>query len=118
MRDALTRRPDGQAAASGGSRLGAWFQHPTALVLLLILVQMALWGPVSAHFIAAPQNDSLEQVMQSQELHLAYGKHPPMPTWLLYGANAIAGPSIGLTFVLGVLCSVAARGRRSRLALG
>lgn len=107
MRDALTRRPAGHPAATRASWLGAWFQHPTALVLLLIFVQMALWGPVSAHFIAAPQNDSLEQVMLSQELHLAYGKHPPMPTWLLYGASAIAGPSIGLTFVLGVLCSVA-----------
>ena len=107
MRDALTRRLAGQPSATRGAWLGGLLQHPTTLVLLLALVQLALWGAVSAHFIAAPQNDSLEQVLLSQELRLAYGKHPPMPTWLLYGANAIAGPSIGSTFVLGVLCSVA-----------
>ncbi len=107
MRDALTRRLARQPAAALASRLGAWLQHPTRLVLLLALVQVLLWGVLSARFIAAPHNDNLEQVLLSQELRLAYGKHPPMPTWLLYGANAVAGPSIGATFVLGALCSVA-----------
>ncbi|MEQ1806824.1 MAG: glycosyltransferase family 39 protein, partial [Burkholderiaceae bacterium] len=71
------------------------------------LVQIAVWGALSAHFIAAPQNDSLEQVLLSQELRPAYGKHPPLPTWILYGVNQIFGPSIAATFVLGALCSAA-----------
>lgn len=93
MRDALTERLARQSAAPGASRLAAWLQHPTRLVLLLALVQVVLWGVLSARFIGAPQNDNLEQVLLSQDLRLVYGKHPPMPTWLLYGANAVAGPS-------------------------
>ncbi|MFZ2650832.1 MAG: glycosyltransferase family 39 protein [Burkholderiaceae bacterium] len=88
-------------------RLGALLRQPTALVLALAFVQLLLWGVLSAQLHLAPQDDSLEQVLLSQEFRLAYGKHPPLPTWLLYGVNRIFAPSIGATFVLSALCSVA-----------
>ena len=116
MRDALTPQPArlGTRRALGRVRAGAWrprlaarWANPWRLVLLLAFVQIALWGVLSAHLIAAPQNDSLEQVLLSQEFQLAYGKHPPLPTWLLYGVNQLFGASIGATHLLGALCSVA-----------
>lgn len=84
-----------------------WPRSPSALVLLLALVQLLFWGVLSAFWHAAPQDDSLEQVLLSQEFALAYGKHPPLPTWLLYAANQLFGASIGATFVLSALCSAA-----------
>ncbi len=106
MRGTLTR-PAREPAVAGWPGLEAWLQHPTRLVVLLAIVQLVVWGALSAHFIAAPQTDSLEQVLLSQEFRLAYGKHPPLPTWLLVGVNQIVGPSIAATFVLGALCSAA-----------
>jgi 4-amino-4-deoxy-L-arabinose transferase-like glycosyltransferase len=90
-----------------GASLRAWARQPGALVLLLALAQVLFWGVLSAHWHAAPQDDSLEQVLLSQEFALAYGKHPPLPTWLLYAANQLFGASIGATFVLSALCSAA-----------
>ena len=80
---------------------------PTVLVLLVALFQVVIWGGLSGFLAVAPPDDSLEQVLLSQELRLEYGKHPPLPTWILYATNQIFGASIGATYVLGALCSVA-----------
>ena len=80
---------------------------PTAWVLVIALFQVAIWGVLSGALAEAPADDSLEPVLLSQELRMAYGKRPPMPTWLLHAANRLVGPSIGATWVLGALCSVA-----------
>jgi len=100
----------GVAARVRRTGAGLWqrvlLQQPTALVLTLVLVQFLLWGVLSAQYHVAPQDDSLEQVLLSQEFQLAYGKHPPLPTWLLWGSNQIFGASIGATFILSALCSV------------
>lgn len=87
--------------------LAAWVQSPSALVVGLALTMLLLWGVLSAHFNPSPPADSLEQVLLSQDLRLEYGKHPPMPTWILHGVNRWFGASIGATFILGALCSVA-----------
>lgn len=101
----------GAAARVRRAGVGLWSralpQHPTVLVLVLVLVQFLLWGVLSAQYHVAPQDDSLEQVLLSQEFQWAYGKHPPLPTWLLWGSNQIFGASIGATFILSALCSVA-----------
>jgi 4-amino-4-deoxy-L-arabinose transferase-like glycosyltransferase len=89
-----------------GRRLAVALRHPTLWVLALVFTQILLWGVLSARFNPTPTTDSLEQVLLSQDLRLAYGKHPPLPTWILYGANQLFGASIGATFVLGALCSV------------
>jgi len=80
--------------------------EPTALVLLIALFQLAIWGGLSGTLAIAPPDDSLEQVLLSQELRPEYGKHPPMPTWVLFAFNQVFGASIGATYVLGALCSV------------
>jgi hypothetical protein len=93
--------------ASIRSAIGGRLAGPTFLVLLVALFQLAIWGVLSGFMAVAPPDDSLEQVLLSQELRLEYGKHPPLPTWILFAANRLFGPSIGATYVLGALCSVA-----------
>lgn len=87
--------------------LGERLAGPGLLVLLMALFQLAVWGMLSGALAVAPPDDSLEQVLLSQELRLEYGKHPPLPTWLLFAFNRLFGPSIGATYVLGSLCAVA-----------
>ena len=80
--------------------------EPTVLVVLLALFQVAIWGALPGAMAIAPPDDSLEQVLLSQELRPEYGKHPPLPTWILFASNQVFGASIGATYVLGALCSV------------
>jgi 4-amino-4-deoxy-L-arabinose transferase-like glycosyltransferase len=87
--------------------LGEAFAGPTSLVLLVALFQLAVWGVLSGFMAIAPPDDSLEQVLLSQELRFEYGKHPPLPTWILFAVNRLFGPSFGATYVLGALCAVA-----------
>ena len=87
--------------------LGEGLAGPTLLVCLVALFQLAIWGVLSGTLVIAPPDDSLEQVLLSQDLRLAYGKHPPLPTWILFAANRLFGASIGATYVLGAMCSVA-----------
>lgn len=72
----------------------------------MALFQIALWGVLSAVLAIAPPDDSLEQVLLSQELRLSYGKHPPLPTWILYAFNQLCGASVGATYFLGAICSM------------
>ena len=90
--------------------LGEGLAGPTLLVCLVALFQLAIWGVLSGSLVIAPPDDSLEQVLLSQDLRLAYGKHPPLPTWILFAVNQLFGASIGATYVLGALCSVATMG--------
>ena len=90
-----------------GAALGEGSAGPMVLVLLVALFQIALWGGLSGVMAVAPPDDSLEQVLLSQELRLEYGKHPPLPTWILFATNRLFGASIGATYALGALCSVA-----------
>jgi hypothetical protein len=104
-----------QSIAAGARRSNATIRvvlrdglaEPTVLVLLIALFQLAIWGGLSAAMAIAPPDDSLEQVLLSQELRPEYGKHPPLPTWILFAFNEVFGASIGATYVLGALCSVA-----------
>ena len=105
LRSLVARARESNAAMR--AVLGEELAGPTALVLLIALFQLAIWGGLSGFLAVAPPDDSLEQVLLSQEFRLAYGKHPPLPTWILFASNQLFGPSIGATFVLGALCSVA-----------
>lgn len=80
--------------------------EPTVFVLLIALFQLAIWGALSGAMALAPPDDSLEQVLLSQELRPEYGKHPPLPTWILFAFSRVFGASIGATYLLGALCSV------------
>jgi len=87
--------------------LGGDLAGSTGCVLLVALFQIAIWGVLCGVLAVAPPDDSLEQVLLSQGLRLEYGKHPPLPTWILFASNQVVGASIGATYVLGALCAVA-----------
>ena len=87
--------------------LGGDLAGSTGCVLLVALFQIAIWGVLCGVLAVAPPDDSLEQVLLSQGLRLEYGKHPPLPTWILFASNQVFGASIGATYVLGALCAVA-----------
>ncbi len=95
-----------RSSASIRAVLGECAARPTLLVFLIALFQIALWGGLSGHMAIAPPDDSLEQVLLSQELRLEYGKHPPLPTWILFASSRLFGASIGAIYVLGATCSV------------
>lgn len=80
--------------------------HALYWLLAACAVHLLLWGAMSARWAPASPDDSLEQVLLSQEWRIEYGKHPPLPTWLLAAVARVFGPSIGATFVLGALCAV------------
>lgn len=82
----------------------------TLWLLLVCAIHLLLWGAMSARWAPSSPDDSLEQVLLSQEWRIEYGKHPPLPTWMLYAVARVFGPSIGATFVLGALCAVATMG--------
>ncbi len=68
-----------------------------AVVWALLWILLPVWSDVS------PSGDNVEQLVWSQGFELGYHKHPPLPTWILIGAEQFFAPSLPLTFTLSVL---------------
>ncbi|HEY4214431.1 MAG TPA: glycosyltransferase family 39 protein [Steroidobacteraceae bacterium] len=78
-----------------GFVLGAAAIAAVAWALLWIL--LPVWSDLS------PSGDNVEQIVWSQGFELGYHKHPPLPTWILIGAEQFVAPSLPLTYALSVL---------------
>ena len=65
-------------------------ERPLAWLLLLALAHVAVRVAVSP----ALKWDEAEQMLWSQQLALGYGAQPPLYTWLQWGVNQVAGPSV------------------------
>jgi hypothetical protein len=63
---------------------------------VLLWLLLPVWSDVS------PSADNVEQLVWSQGLELGYHKHPPMPTWILIGAEQLFAPSLMLTYTLSI----------------
>ena len=74
-----------------------------ALVLALALV--AMWVSVPAGVSPGQWGDNFEQYVWAHSLEWGYHKHPPLPTWLLGGLIALAGPSPHWAYALAGLCT-------------
>lgn len=61
-----------------------------------------LWVLIPAWSDVAPSGDNVEQLVWSQGLELGYHKHPPLPTWILIGAERLFPPSLLLTYSLSI----------------
>lgn len=83
-------------ARTRNSRLGAWVLA-AAITWALLWVLIPTWSDV------APSGDNVEQLVWSQGLELGYHKHPPLPTWILIGAEQLFPPSLPLTYTLSIL---------------
>jgi len=79
-------------------------------VALLLLAFGLVWSGSYALTAFSPGTDNIEQLVWVRSLEWGYYKHPPLTTWLLGAAAAVFGPSVGLTYVLGTLVTLAALG--------
>jgi 4-amino-4-deoxy-L-arabinose transferase-like glycosyltransferase len=61
-----------------------------------------LWVLIPAWSDVTPSGDNIEQLVWSQGLELGYHKHPPLPTWILIGAEHFFPPGLLLTYVLSI----------------
>ncbi len=79
-----------------------------ALVALLCIGQVLLWGLAAGLMYKAPEIDSAEQFVWAYSLQFGYWKHPPLPSWLMHGLLQLFGPSVALPFIATQACIVAA----------
>jgi len=77
----------------------AW-QWPAALAIFSVCFWVAATGVVNPTQYA----DSIEQFNWAHGLELGYWKHPPLTTWLMRAAIALAGPSDFVSYVLAAVC--------------
>ena len=75
-----------------------------AVVLLSLL---AAWLFQLESTALTPPMDSVEQMVWAQALAWGYHKHPPLPTWLLWGWQQVWGSGPGATAALGALLTSA-----------
>src|SRR5579864_8370589 len=67
-----------------------------AVIWALLWILLPVWSDVS------PSGDNVEQLVWSQGFELGYHKHPPLPTWILIGAEQLFAPSLPLTYTLSI----------------
>jgi 4-amino-4-deoxy-L-arabinose transferase-like glycosyltransferase len=115
--DLLLRRLGGLSRRPNAAPLG---QPTLAQVLCGLLVFGAVWlGLLSAGSLAPPF-DNIEQLLWVRSLEWGYYKHPPLPTWLLWGPAQVFGvqrataEGLGATLTLGALLLFWALLRRLR----
>jgi hypothetical protein len=72
--------------------------------LFAVLACALIWGTLPAVLLLAPYGDNVEQLNWSHALQWGYFKHPPLPTWLLWAAIDVFGPSAVLTYALAMAC--------------
>ncbi|WP_085314362.1 glycosyltransferase family 39 protein [Derxia lacustris] len=73
-------------------------------LLLFVAGHLLLWAVLPAALGLNSPWDNIEELVWSHSLELGYYKHPPLPSWLMHGLVALAGPSPGLTFFAGSGC--------------
>lgn len=100
-------------SASVAARHGATQTEPNKAslnlqVLLCLVGMVTLWTLLCAISHRAPDLDGMEELVWASSLELGYTKHPPVPSWFMYGLTQIFGRPIWLTFFAGQLFSALA----------
>ncbi|MBF8179710.1 glycosyltransferase family 39 protein [Herminiimonas contaminans] len=75
-------------------------------VITILVLHLALWTLSAALSHKAPDWDNMEELVWAGSLEWGYYKHPPLPTWLLYGLLQIFDRSVWITFFAGQLSVV------------
>lgn len=83
-------------------------RHTSALVALLCVAQVLLWGVAAGLAYRAPEVDSAEQLVWAYSMQAGYWKHPPLPSWLMHALLQVFGPSVTLPFIAAQACIVTA----------
>lgn len=76
------------------------------LVLLLLLGHLLLWTVLTGLSHRSPDWDNMEELVWANALEWGYYKHPPLPSWILYGLVSVFGRPVWLTFFTGQLSVV------------
>ncbi len=75
---------------------------------LLLLGMVLLWTVLCGVSHRAPDLDGMEELVWASSFELGYYKHPPFPSWVLYGLTFVFGKPVWLTFFAGQLFSALA----------
>lgn len=78
------------------------------LVLLILLCHLLLWTVLTGISHSAPDLDNMEELVWGNVFEWGYYKHPPVPSWVIYGLTRIFGQQIWVTFFAGQLSVVLA----------
>jgi len=89
--------------APAGSRYAREAMRPRGVLLFVALVVL-VWSLLPALLQSVPHADNVEQLNWAHALQWGYLKHPPLPTALLWAAQAAVGPSAFLTYLLAMAC--------------
>ncbi|MGZ5269387.1 MAG: glycosyltransferase family 39 protein [Ramlibacter sp.] len=84
--------------------------------LLAACLTVAAWVVLAACMNHSQLHDSLEQFVWGQSLEWGYWKHPPLTSWLMWGALKVLGPTPFATYVLGAVLTMATIACTVRLA--
>lgn len=68
-------------------------------VLAFLAGMVALWTILCAFSHRAPDLDGMEELVWASSLELGYYKHPPLPSWFMYGLTQFFGRPVWLTFL-------------------
>ncbi|MDI9330750.1 MAG: glycosyltransferase family 39 protein [Alphaproteobacteria bacterium] len=79
-------------------------QSATPWGLYGAIATLWVWLLIGAMHNGAQLSDNLEHFIWSHSFQWGYWKHPPLPTWLVYGLNHAFGPNARWTYVLAGLC--------------
>lgn len=79
-----------------------------AQVAAFLVFMVTIWTLACALSHKAPDLDGMEELVWATSLELGYTKHPPFPSWIMYGLTQIFGRPVWLTFLAGQLASALA----------
>lgn len=73
-------------------------QHMAWLTWGFMAFHLIMWTVLASLSHRAPPWDNVEQLVWQQSLEWGYYKHPPFPTWWVYGWTSLLGRSMWVTF--------------------
>ncbi len=73
-------------------------QHMAWLTWGFMAFHLLMWTVLATLSHRAPPWDNVEQLVWQQSLEWGYYKHPPFPTWWVYGWTSLLGRSMWVTF--------------------
>lgn len=79
----------------------------TKAVFLYLTFMGILWFVLTAISHKAPDLDGMEELVWASSFELGYLKHPPFPSWVMYGLTHLLGRPVWLSFLAGMLASMA-----------
>ena len=93
----------------------ARYTRPSLSVTLGLLLFAAVWLAHLSSTSLSPPTDNIEQLNWVHSLEWGYYKHPPLPTWLLWGPVQLFGLSAWTSYATGTALNLAVMGVLWRL---